>query len=63
MGIANPRPAMRCGEERRIKEALALHASLTKEIREAGASNEIASKIAFNIVTTRHLRRKLWRVS
>jgi hypothetical protein len=63
MGIINPRPAMRRGEERRLHSTLAQHAELRKQIREAGASDEVASKIAFDIVNTRARRSKLWRAA
>ncbi len=47
MGIANPRPAMRRGEERKIKEQLATHALLTRQYINAGKTREEASKEAF----------------
>jgi hypothetical protein len=61
MGIINPRPAMRCREERNIKATLAKHAEIWKEIYEAGVPMGKASQIAFDIVNTSAKRKKIWR--
>jgi len=46
MGIINPRPAMRRGEERHIREKLATHALLTAQFVNAGLTPKEASKEA-----------------
>jgi hypothetical protein len=60
MGIVNPRPAMRAGEERRLRSTLQQHQELRTQIREAGAEDSVASKIAFDIVTTHAKRKAIW---
>ncbi len=61
MGIINPRPSMRAAEERRLRNTLKQHQALRVEIRESGVSDEEASSIAFNIVTSHVQRKKIWR--
>jgi hypothetical protein len=61
MGIVNPRPAMRAREERDLVATLRKHDELRRMIREAGIEDADASNIAFNIVSTRTARLKLWR--
>jgi hypothetical protein len=51
MGLAIPRPAMRKGEERRIRERLQRHVELTAQFVSEGLSRDEASKKAFQIIT------------
>jgi len=60
MGIIVPRPAMRAREERNVKAALKLHASITQELQEAGIDRILASGLAFSIVTTHAARKRIW---
>ena len=61
MGIINPRPAMRSREELLVRHALDLHAFLADMLTDTGMDRFIASRIAFNIVTTSKKRMKIWR--
>jgi hypothetical protein len=48
MGIVNPRPAMRRGEERRVRKNLDLHAQRMMELVNGGMDATAASKQAFD---------------
>jgi hypothetical protein len=62
MGIINPRPAMRAREERNLRSTLGLHQMLRIMMREAGATDKDASKMAFDIIVSRAARKKIWRI-
>lgn len=51
MGIVNPRPAMRCREERRVRNVLAKHHKLMTALEAEGMTREEASKKAYGIIT------------
>jgi hypothetical protein len=55
MGIANPRPAMRKGEARRINAQLTRLAELTAQFISEGMTADDASKKAFQIITGKPL--------
>ena len=58
MGIANPRPAMRKAEARKITNQLAAHAKLMQMYIELGMSKTQASKEALQDIKTLAKRRK-----
>jgi hypothetical protein len=53
MGLAIPRPAMRQGEERKVRARLVRHSELTAQFVAEGMSRDEASKKAFQIITGR----------
>jgi hypothetical protein len=53
MGLAIPRPAMRKGEERKVRARLQRHVELTAQFQAEGLSRDEASKKAFQIITGR----------
>ena len=61
MGIANPRPAMRSREERKVYSNLDRFAVLGKLMTDSGMHLLDASTIAFNIIITTKARKKIWR--
>lgn len=56
MGIVVPRPALRAGGNRRIRNRLARHKVLTDELIAGGMSLEEASRIAFRQVLEENVR-------
>lgn len=61
MGIANPRPAMRCREERGIHATLKHHAAMLDILTADGMPRNAADTIAMSITKTRKARKKIWR--
>jgi hypothetical protein len=61
MGIINPRPAMRRGEERRVKNVLERHAFLWHLMASQGVDHDEASHIAYTLVRTSKARQRIWR--
>jgi hypothetical protein len=61
MGIVNPRPAMRRGEARKIREQLVAHAKMIQFLSDNGVSDiGLARHEAFAIVVSHAKRRKVW---
>jgi hypothetical protein len=66
MGIANPRPAMRCREERGIHAKLAHHAAMMKLILNAADGSidpSVASHEAGRLTQTRKARKTIWKTN
>jgi hypothetical protein len=64
MGIANPRPSMRCREERDIREKLAHHAAMLKLILNAADGQidpRVADHDAARLTQTRKARKTIWK--